>query len=75
MSGPQYPGGVGISRPATRDEIHSRDLYPLPAHSLRTAEDFDDAYRSSIAGRRAVFFLSLCFLTPLILAGIMLRFG
>lgn len=51
-----------------------RDLPKLPAHSLRDASDFDDAHRSSIVGRLAVVFLSLCFLIPLFCAGVILRF-
>lgn len=59
---------------ASRANITPRDPYPLPAHSLRPDPLMTDERRSTIAGRVAVAFLSLCFLIPLICAGVILRF-
>lgn len=51
-----------------------RDPYPLPAQSLRPDPLTTDAERSDAAGKFVVVFLSLCFLIPMLCAGIMLHF-
>lgn len=67
-------GGDGQSPGSHSANSTRAETYKLPAQSLRDVQDFDDARRSTIAGRLAVAFLSLCFLIPLICAGVILRF-
>lgn len=65
------PGG--FRQPPARRADTPRDLPPLPRGSIQSDPLTTDAERNSAAGKFVVVFLSLWFLVPLILAGIMMR--
>ncbi len=72
MSGLANLRGISIGKPASSADMRA-DPYPLPPRSLRP-DPLTDLERSNIAGRFAIAVISICFLVPMILAGIMMRF-
>ncbi len=74
MKSARQSAGGTANHLAQRDNTNaSRNLYPFPAQSLRS-DPSDERLRERAALSFVTVFLSVCFLIPMVCAGVMLHF-